>query len=185
MKTLTYIFLLSMLYMAASAQQLPVIKAGTQIEGKFLLYGQTVPVMMTVRSMTDSVFLDWNIRGATGSYLISAEGFEKGTQLNFVQPAYQEVVRLAPDDTFGLISKAAFKALKKNKKLVYNSTTYLLKEEVNDLSFKTAGQQLKVLHVTGIEEPCELWILDDPSFPLVCQIRNNPLGINFTLIGIK
>lgn len=185
MKLLTYIFLLSMICTASSAQQLPIIKAGTQIDGKFLLYGQTVPVKITVRSMTDSVFLDWNIRGATGTYLISAEGFENGTKLNFVQPAYQAVLRLAADETFGLISKSAFKALKKKNKLVYNHTTYALIAEDKATAFQLTGQPIKVLHVKGIEEACELWILDDPSFPLICQIRNNPLGINFTLTGIQ
>jgi hypothetical protein len=185
MKLLSYIFILSMMCTVASAQQSPVIKAGTQLDGKFLLYGQTVPVKLTVRSMTDSVFLDWNIRGASGTYLISAAGFNDGNKLNFIQPAYQTVLRLAPDETFGLISKRAFQALKKDRKLVYNNTTYTLVTENQEASFKASGQQLKVLHVKAIEEPGEIWILDDPAFPLICQIRNNPLGINFTLLQIK
>ena len=173
-----------MVFTTAAAQQ-PVVKAGTQIDGKFLLYGQTVPVKMTVRTMTDSVLLDWNIRGATGSYLISAAAFQNGSLINFVQPAYLSVVRLAPDETFALISKNAFTSLKKNDRFVYNHTTYVTKQGVQEQMVDVSGQKFKVIHVIGVEEACELWILDDPTFPLICQINNNPLGINFLLTGIK
>lgn len=185
MKYYIYLFFLCSIC-ADSFAQMPVIKQGTQIQGKFFFYGQSVQVKMTVAELRDSVMLNWNILGATGSYLLSPEGFKHGTKINFVQPSFLKVLRLAPDETFGVISKDAFSTLKKNNKMVYNSTTYVLvKEAAGSQTFKAGDQQLRVLHIKGVEEPCEMWILDDPTFPLVCQIKNNPLGINFTLLGIK
>jgi len=181
-----FLSLLSLLVIQSKAQQIPVFKAGTKIEERFLLYGQTVPMTLTIYTITDSVQLDWTIRGlASGSYLISAAGFENGTKINFVQPAALTVLRLAPDETFGLISKSAFKTLKENKRLVYNNTTYLLQENSKEKPFKAGDLELDVLHVVGVEEAGELWILNDPEFPLICQFRNNPVGIDFMVTGIK
>lgn len=187
MKKIIGLFLLSLIAIQSEAQQpVPVIKAGTKIEERFLLYGQTVPIGITVQAMTDSVLLNWTIRGlSSGSYLISATGFQKGTKINFVQPVPLSVIRLAPDETFAIISKDAFKTLKKTRKLMYNNTTYVLKDDTKEKPFTIGGQELDVLHVTGVEEAGDLWILNDPEFPLICQFKNNPLGIDFTVTAIK
>lgn len=184
MRTSVYIFLFSLICFRSAAQQsIPVIKAGTQIDYKYNLYGQSAVISMKVRSVCDSIVLDWNMRGyAYGSYLVSAAGFEKGTKINFLQPAPLKQLALAADETFAVISKAAFKALKKDKRFIYNNTTYVLKDEQ---PFKSGDQELDVIHVTGLEEAGDMWILDDPGFPLICQFKNNPLGINFTVTSIK
>lgn len=182
-----YLLVLSLIVNSAVAQESAVsIKPGTKLDYKFFLYGQTVAIGMTVKSVTDSVLLDWNIRGlAFGSYLISKAGFENGNKLNFIQPAAATVLRLAPDETFAVISKAAFSSLKKDKKFVYNNTTYVLQDDKKQPVFKSGNRELDVLHVIGREENGELWILNDPDFPLICQMKNNPVGINFTLADIK
>ncbi|HEY0176939.1 MAG TPA: hypothetical protein VGC08_11210 [Pedobacter sp.] len=186
-KIVICLFLFSLVCIRSEAQQsVPVIKAGTRIDYKYSLYGQSSVIGVTVKSVTDSIELEWNMRGyAFGSYLISGTGFENGTKINFIQPAPQTVLRLAPDETFAVISKAAFKALKKDKKFVYNNTTYVLKDDNKDKPFKSGDQELDVLHVTGLEEAGDMWILNNPGFPLICQFKNNPLGINFTVTAIK
>lgn len=185
MRKIIYVFLFSLICLRSAAQQLPVpvIKAGTQIDYKYNLYGQSAVISMKVRSVSDSIVLDWNMRGyAYGSYLVSAAGFENGTKINFLQPAPLKQLVLAADETFAVISKAAFKALKKDKRFIYNNTTYILKDGE---PFKSGDQDLDVIHVTGLEEAGDMWILNDPDFPLICQFRNNPLGINFTVTSIK
>lgn len=186
-KRITYTLLLSLMFTSAIAQKNQVdIKPGTQLDYKFFLYGQTVGIGMTVKSVTDSVLIDWNLRGmAFGSYLVSKDGFENGSQLNLIQPTPSTVLRLAPDETFAVISKAAFRSLKKDKKFVYNHTTYVLQNDSNQPAFKSGDRELDVLHVIGTEEHGELWILNNPDFPLICQMKNNPVGINFTVVAIR
>lgn len=183
----TYLLMLSMLYTSAIAQQPAItIKPGTKLDYRFFLYGQTVAIGMTVKSVTDSVLLDWNLRGmAFGSYLVSKEGFENGSKLNFIQPAPSTVLRLANDETFAVISKTAFRTLKKDKKFVYNQTTYVLQDDKSQPAFKAGDREIDVIHVVGVEEHEELWILNDPDFPLICQVKNNPVGIDFIITGIK
>lgn len=188
MKKLIYLLLFVLTALHAEAQQsLPVIKVGTKIDYRYFLYGQSSTyINVTVNTLKDSVELGWNIRGyAYGKYLISAAGLEKGTKVNFIQPAHQTTLRLLPDETFAIISKKAFQDLKKNKKFFYNNTTYILVTDAKDDLFKIADQAVDVFHVKGVEEAGDLWILNDPEFPLICQIRNNPLGINFSVTSIK
>lgn len=177
----------SLILVRLEAQQLvPPVKEGTTFNYKFFLYGQTAAINLSVKSLRDTVLLNWDMKGgAYGGYLISSAGFENGTKINFIQPAYQTVLKLAPDETFAIISKSAFRALKKDKKFVYNNTTYMLKDDHQENPFKIGVQEIDVLHVVGIEEAGELWILDNPDFPLICQFKNNPAGINFTIVGIK
>jgi hypothetical protein len=177
----------SLIFLQAAAQQVvPSIRVGTELSYRFFLNGQTTALNLTVKSMADTVKLDWNLRGyAYGSYLISAAGFQHGKKINFIQPANKIVHRLADDETFAIISKAAFADLKKNKRFVYNNTTYVLNDDTKQHPFRLGDQDLDVIHVTGVEEDGDLWILDNPDFPLICQIRANPLGINFSLIAVK
>ena len=179
--------MLSLIFTSAFAQEsATTIKPGTKLDYKFFLYGQTVAIGMTVKSVTDSLLLDWNLKGmAYGSYLVSKKGFENGTKLNFIQPSHATILRLADDETFAVISKKAFKALKRDKKFVYNQTTYVLQGDKNKPVFRSGEKELDVLHVVGLEEHGELWILNDPDFPLICQVMNNPVGINFTIVTIK
>jgi len=187
MKKIIYPCLLTLVFLQAVAKQaIPPIKAGTKLEYRFFLYGQTVPLNLTIKSMVDTVQLDWNLRGYTsGSYLITASGFRQGKKLSFIQPAPQTVLRLADDETFALISKAAFADLKRNKRFIYNNTTYVLKSDSKDKPFMLGGEKVDVWHVTGVEEEGDLWILNNPDFPLICQMEANPLGINFTLTAIR
>ena len=187
MKKIFYLCLFVFIFQQASAQQIvPTIKVGTKLTYKFSLYGQSLSINFIVKSMVDTVKLDWNIRGyAHGSYLISAKAFQKGNKINFIQPANQQVIKLADDETFGIISKAAFTDLMKNNRFVYNNTTYVLKDDKKENPFIRGSLNLDLLHVIGLEEPGELWILNSPEFPLICQIKANPLGINFTLLEIN
>lgn len=185
MKILLSLFSGLLLLQIIAQPIVPPVSAGTQISYRYFLHGQTASINVTVKSMVDTVWLDWNLRGASGSYLISNAGFQNGTKINFIQPANQVMLRLADDETFGIVSKAAFAALQKNRRFVYNNTTYALKDDNREKPFKLGDQTLDVLHVAGVEETGDLWILNNPAFPLICQFSNNPLGIDFVITGIK
>jgi hypothetical protein len=178
--------LLSLLLLQTTAQPIaPPISEGTQLSYRYFLHGQTASINVTVKSVVDTVRLDWNLRGAAGSYLISKAALQNGTKINFIQPENGVVLKLADDETFGLISKTAFALLKKNKRFVYNNTTYALQNGSNEKPLTIGNQTLDVLHVAGVEEAGDMWILNNPTFPLIVQFSNNPLGINFVITGMK
>jgi hypothetical protein len=46
-------------------------------------------------------------------------------------------------------------------------------------------QQLDVLHAVARDETTEMWILNNPAFPLICKLKGNPLGFDFIVNSIK
>jgi len=179
--------LFAVMTFAASAQKIvPVIKMGTSINYTFNLHGQSSGFELTVKNLTDTVALNWRIRGlAGGTYIITPPAFKGADKLNFAQPIPNVKVVLPIDQTFCMISKNAFNDLVKNHHYRYDNTTYDLKDDVSQNPVMLGDGQLDVLHVVAQDETTEIWILNNPDFPLICKIKGNPLGIDITLNSIK
>lgn len=173
-------------FLSLSSQSLT-IKDGTSISYIFKLHGQTRPLNIVVEIKADTVKLNWNLLAYSnlikGSYLIQPEALKNGNSLNFRQPEPEEVIKLKANETFGLISTNALKSLLGRGYFVYNNTTYRLEGSKDD-QLRIKGKKVAVLHVIGDIDKTQMWILNNPDFPLICQILNNPLGIDFYISSI-
>lgn len=151
------------------------------IDYAFKLYGQTRRYNMEVKSEDKGgVRIDWTIfsyqKWLKGSYHISSKGLCCGTDLNFIQPINGMKEYMKDNETFGLISVNALKELKKSGAFVYNNTTYRLQEK-QEISIKE--ETLDVLFVIADIDNTKMWIWDNESLPLIIQIEDNPLEINY------
>lgn len=150
----------------------------------FKLHGQTRRYKMSFRMEHDSLHLYWgierNLKWQSGSYIVSPEGIDRGTRLNFLQPEDGRHVRLAPEETAYFLSRNAYRQLKEQHSFVYNQVIYSLSETENEAE-KESKEALgyPLLHVKDAAEGGEMWILDCPQLPLVWRMRNNPLEINW------
>ena len=70
--------------------------------------------------------------------------------------------------TFGFVSQKAIRSLQLSGEFVYDTITWRLIDE-NDTSW----------HVQADIDRTEMWILKDESMPIVLEMRNNPLGIDW------
>jgi len=185
MKKISSVILLSVLCLKGWTQTPAIIKDGTILQYNFDLHGQHAAFEIEVGHAADTLALNWKIRGlAGGAYLIPPSALNNGTHLNFAQPEPFKKVRLAANETFCMISKSAFKDLKSKHQFTYDHTTYILKDDVKENPVMLENQPLNVLHVTAKDETTEFWILDNPDLPFICQIKNNPLGIDYVLNNI-
>jgi hypothetical protein len=151
------------------------IKQGSTFNYTFTLHEQTIPMELTVLHYTDTLVLGWRIRGlAGGSYTMLPSALQHGVKMNFVQPSPDANIQLGPNETFCMISVDAFKKLVKEHQFVYDNTVY---------DFKDTEKEW--LHVVARDESTELWIMNNPAFPLVCKIKGNPLGIDCSLNSFK
>lgn len=143
----------------------------------FSLHGQTRKYQTTFEKKQDTLYLHWGIerylKWQSGSYAMGPESADRAIRLSFLQPEDGKHVQLSSEKTFAIISIAAYKQLKQHGSFVYNQTTY----SVLDTNEKALNYLL--IHVKDAMEGCEMWILDNPDFPLVWRVRNNPLGINW------
>ena len=47
------------------------------------------------------------------------------------------------------------------------------------------GQPLDALHLVAQEYAPELWVLNNPLFPIICRMLHNPLGVDYVLNAVK
>ena len=72
--------------------------------------------------------------------------------------------------TFAFISRKALSELKQNGSFVYDEITWRL-----------IDQEADAIHVRADIDQTEMWISPDDDLPLVLEIRNNPLGIDWKI----
>ncbi len=179
------LFLFNMLALCTFAQSpAPIIKSGTTVNYTFILHGQTRKMDITYAFNSDSVRLDWSLNSDTGTYMVTPEGWKNGNVLSFQQPEPQQTIVLKPSETFAFISVKAFNDLLSKHSFVYSNTTYTLKEGDSD-KFIIDGHEWAVMHVLAEVDATEMWILNNPTLPLICKTIKSPLGINFSISSLK
>lgn len=145
----------------------------------FSLHGQTRRYQTTFEEKQDTLYIHWGIerylKWLTGSYAMGSKSLENAIRLSFLQPDNGNHVTLSSEETFGILSRTAYRQLKEKRSFVYNQTNYLF----IDSDESALGYPL--IHVKDNVEGCEMWILDNPAFPLVWRVRHNPLGVNWEI----
>lgn len=146
----------------------------------FRLHGQTRRYHVTFTLHGDTLRLDWgierNMKWQSGSYAMPRQACENARRLSFLQPEDGRHVCLPSDETFCLLSAAAYRELKEQHRFRYNDTDYTLTDTIEE----AFGYPL--LHVTDTAEGCEMWISDNPRLPLIQRMSKNPLGIDWTIL---
>ena len=72
--------------------------------------------------------------------------------------------------TFCFVSRAALQRLHEQKALNYDGFCWRLLDVSDGL-----------LHVKADDYDAEMWIADDPTLPLIMEMRHNPLGIDWKI----
>lgn len=182
--TITTIVFCCLFQLATAQSFIPTIKNNTALHYVCKLHGQTRTLALTAKITEDKLVLDLDTKGVKSSIVIAREGLKNGNALSFNQGETSEVIVLKPTETFFMISQSAYQDLLKNKKFVYNNTTYVLDEKTDSNPVVIDGKSVEALHVVAQIDETEMWIVKNPDFPLICKMTKNPLGINFTLVKI-
>ncbi|MEJ5994491.1 hypothetical protein WG904_08680 [Pedobacter sp. Du54] len=162
---------------------LPEIKDGTTLKCSAYVQGQEFPLDLTLKSIAGPVTMLWAVEGyGDGAFVMSTKALENATQMYVTtQPATGET-KLSDSETFGMISKVAYKALAETKTLTYGGIKFKLKTpDANPM--KINGKEIDATHVVSEDGKLELWVLNNPNLPLVLQSAGFPTDI--VVIEIK
>ena len=128
MKRKLYIGLFFMLLSVTSVAQV-----NEQYTFVYNLHGQTRRYEVNIKEMKDTVRFEWstlrNSTGLKGCYKMGLRNIQEGEALSWIQPVDGSEVVLPASETFGFISRRAWKSLKEKNYFTYNGTTY---RKVND-----------------------------------------------------
>lgn len=182
-RTLLTLICLSLFTTAFAQKFLPEIKKGTILNSTGYMNGQEFPLIFTINSLSQPLSIGWSVDGyGEGAFEMSDKALESATKMSGGSQPAQGVTKLADDQTFGLISKAAYKNLSENKTLTYNGVKYKVKTSDTN-AMKINSKEADVTHVISEDGKLELWILNQPNLPLIVQTFGMP--IDFAVTEIK
>jgi hypothetical protein len=187
MKTLVVIAFFAGFSSSVFAQKyVPVIKEGSVINydaySKGL--GQHVPLILTIKSLGDPVKIQWDVDGyGTGSFEIPAMALDSGSKLVIKQPDPDGVTKMKNDETLMIISKATFGSLVKNNAFQLNGQKFTVSTDTT--AYKINDKTADIFHAVSENGKGELWVLNNPDFPLIYKAKSVTRGVDFTLTGIK
>ena len=181
-----FVFFVSFGASLFAQKYVPVIKEGSVLNydaySKGL--GQHVPLMLTVKSLADPIKMQWDVDGyGTGSFEMSAKALASGTKLVIKQPDPDGVTSMKDDETLIVLSKATFGDLVKDKAFQLNNQKYTVSTDT--ATYKINDKEADVFHAISENGKGELWVLNNPDFPLIYKAKGVTRGVDFTLTGIK
>ena len=86
--------------------------------------------------------------------------------------------------TFAFISRKAFRDLKEKGSFVYDDITWRKEKGYfvyDDITWRKVDESDVTIHVQADIDRTEMWIKYDDQMPLVLEMRNNPLGIDWLI----
>ncbi len=160
-----------------AATQPAVAKEPERKKGEYLftfrLHGQTRRYQMSFRRTDEGLRVEWgierNLHWQSGSFLHTAVGLQSGRELCTTMPVDGDHFALPDHQTAYLLSTDALADVKARGEVRYNGRLFRLMD-----SDERAGD-VPLLHLCDEVEGCEMWVLDQPSLPLVWRMKNNPL----------
>lgn len=143
----------------------------------YKLHGQTRKYQYEFIPSEGKLTLKWGIERNTkwqsGTFTISEHALKNADTMSFLQPIDGENVILPDNTTYLMISQEAYDHLKKHGNFTYNNTEYQ-SSGINEIR---AGFPL--IPVSDTTEGGRMWILDRQDFPIIWEMADNPLEINW------
>lgn len=165
----------------------PVIKEGAVLNYNAHLknVGRDIPISLTIKSLGDPTNVQWHVDGlGTGVFAVSAKAQESGTKIAIRTPAADDVTKLKDDETFVTVSKATFNSMIKNEPFELNGMKFTV--AANDTTiYKINNKTTSVLHAVSANGKGQLWVLNNPDFPLICGEMMIAKGIDLTLLSVS
>jgi hypothetical protein len=160
---------------------LPEIKDGTKMQASAFVQGQEIPVMYTIKSTKAPITFSWSVDSyGDGEFVMSEKALASASSLFLAQPEPGSN-KLSDSETYGIISKAAYKALVESQGFTFNGIKFKTKNP-DPNPMKIGGKEVDATRITSEDGKIELWILNNPDFPLILQTAGMPIDIIVTEI---
>ena len=149
------------------------VSVGDTLKVAYKLHGQTRRFKFVYQpTKGGGLTLHWsivrNLKLWTGTYAMTPEAVKDGTRQSWVMPEDGNHLALPANETYCIISRSALASLKENGEFVYNGVLWRrIKESGN------------AIEVEDPHEGARMTILDNPQLPLILNMRDNSLEINW------
>jgi hypothetical protein len=104
---------------------------------------------------------------------MTPQALESAPRLSFRMPEDGNRLVLSNEETFMLMSRGRYQALREKGRVLFNGTEYRLLDSLEVACSRT------LLHARDIHEGAEIWVLNDPDCPIVWRMQGNPLEVDW------
>lgn len=143
----------------------------------YALHGQTRKFTVNINNVEGGKLLSWgierNLRWWEGSYKMSKKALAEASRLNYAQPLDKQNLSLGDNELFCLVSGKVLQEARKGACSFNNTQWKLIGEEPAKDGYPA------LLHLLDTAEGAEMWIANDETLPLIWEMRNNPVEINW------
>jgi len=187
MKKLFLSFTLTLICVSLFAQKyIPTIKPGTVLNYSVALknMGQNIDLNLTFTSLGDPIKIQWNVPGyGAGSIEMAAKALESGKKIVLSPPEPDAVTKLKDDEALLLVPRSVYSDAVKNKAFELNGFKFAVITDT--ATYKINNKVTDIIHAVAANGKNEIWILNNPDFPIICQGKGVTRGIDFYLTSIK
>lgn len=162
---------------------MPTLEVGSTAKIQLNFLGRDIDGSLTLKEVGETITIDWDIVSTGGSIAMKASALENGTKFFGGQPVPDETTKLADNETFMCISKAAYQSMVKNKTFVYGPLTYLVKDAPE--GFKMDGKLVDATYAVTADGKTSLWVLNKADYPMTLAMKGNTTGADYTFLSVK
>ena len=188
MKKLLLAFtLIAGLNAVAQDKYLPEVKQGSRLSYIALSQGQETPILISVDSLAPAfIKLGWSIEGlGSGGWIMKEASLQRSKRGWWNEPASGTDLEIPDDQAVLLISKSQWENIQKNKKAEYEMEEFQVKEAAEADQLKLNGKVVDAILLGSADGNTRLWILNNPSFPVLLKTEGNKVGIDIELREIN
>jgi uncharacterized pyridoxamine 5'-phosphate oxidase family protein len=122
--------------------------------------------------------------GRTGQFIMNATSMLQATKGYWLPPVAGSSVTTDDDQLVLFFSKALWKQLEQTNKVEFDGIKYSLKQMPEDGQIMLKDNMVDALYLKS-EQGHGIWLLNNPVFPLILKIRNNPEGVDAEITDVK
>jgi hypothetical protein len=171
----------------AQEKYAPVIKQGTVLHYTVFAQGQNIASTFSFDSVAaNCIKVGWNIDGlGTGSWLMKNKSLDNGTKGYWSQPTPGMQEELGDDQTVLVFSHAQWASLQKDQKVNFDQQTYTVKKPSDQQLLKLSDKPVDAFYLESQNSSSRIWILNNPSFPILLKIEGNTVGPDIAINSVE
>jgi len=172
----------------SQAKHSPLIKQGSKLNYLIAIPdGNSFPLTIILDSVS-SQYMKWGwvmSDGNKGSWIAKKNSLENANQGWWSDLEPNSEIALTDNQMVGMFSKALWNAIQKDKKVTFDMLEYNVKSPSEQQRFKMAEKEINIVFLEGSNSTSKIWILNNPSFPLIVKIEGNPAGPDIALQSVE
>ena len=185
MKRINLLLLFITLSVIAIAQQPSPIR-----QGAVLVYnvypegGELQSELVLERISTDTVVIGWSTFGRTvrsGRRTMAGSSLTTSNAGYWQPPFDGEDILLPADQSMLLMSKAVYMQAKNKGRVQFDGLQFISHPSTYDMG----GVKLSAIELKSENGRASIWLLDDPTLPLMLKYSGNPFYVDLEILGVK